>query len=214
MGVNCLPNGPDGAVGSAPLAGRAVDFVTSDLVAGPVAWDQAQVSVCYAGYPKPWHGENESAFNYRRNRDAAHVDGLHGEGQPRRRFLREFHQFILGIPLNDAPAQAAPFVIWEGSHRIMQAALARALAPHPPESWSEVDLTEPYQAARRQVFDSCPRVEVHAKPGEAYVAHRHALHGVAGWEDDLDGPEDGRMIAYFRPESGATAQDWARAGVA
>jgi len=37
-------------------------------------------------------------------------------------------------------------------------------------------------------------------PGEAYLVHRFALHGVAPWDEDAKAGPDGRMIAYFRPE--------------
>jgi hypothetical protein len=61
-----------------------------------ITWDRAQVSVCYPGYPKPMDGETDGQHRFRRDRDAAHVDGLLGLGQPKRRFLKEPHQFILG----------------------------------------------------------------------------------------------------------------------
>ena len=51
-------------------------------------------------------------------------------------------------------------------------------------------------------FESCERVVVHAEPGEAYIVHRLALHGVAPWVDGAEAGPDGRMIVYFRPEIG------------
>ena len=54
--------------------------------------------------------------------------------------------------MTEADPGAAPLVVWEGSAEVLRAALARALAPHPPETWGEVDLTEAYAAARREVF--------------------------------------------------------------
>jgi hypothetical protein len=208
VGVNALGNAADGSVDGVPLAGKAVEFIHETIEPAPITWDRAQVSVCYAGYPQPWDGESEAALRFRRNRDAAHVDGLHGEGQPRRRFLREFHQFLLGIALTDSPAQAAPFVIWEGSHKIIQRAFAKALEGHPVEAWSDVDLTEVNMVTRREIFETCPRVELPLKQGEAYVIHRHALHGVAPWDAGLKGPDEGRMIAYFRPADEAQMQRW------
>ena len=60
------------------------------------------------------------------------------------------------------------------------------------------DLTEAYVAARREALRICPRVTVHGRPGQAYLAHRLVLHGVAPWGAS---PEtDPRMIAYFRPD--------------
>ena len=71
------------------------------------------------GYPKPRKGESESAFRYRLNRDAAHVDGLLPVGAHRQRMLKEPHAYVLGLPLNESAAGASPLVVWEGSHVIM-----------------------------------------------------------------------------------------------
>ncbi len=73
-----------------------------------------------------------------------------------------------------------------------------------------MDVTEAYHAARREVFETCARVVVHARPGEAYLIHRLALHGVAPWRAGAKAPPEGRMIAYFRPEIGSPA-DWIEA---
>ena len=69
----------------------------------------------------------------------------------------------------------------------------------PPQEWGEVDVTEAYHAARRRIFAECPRVEIAAKPGEAYLVHRLALHGMARWGEGATAGADGRMIVYFRP---------------
>ena len=58
------------------------------------------------------------------------------------------------------------------------------------------------------MFETCRRVTVPAQPGEAYLVHRLALHGVAPWEDGAEAPEEGRMIVYFRPEFPAGGRDW------
>jgi len=199
-GVNILPNDEAGAVpGGQPLSGAAVDFIHSELGIGEIAWDMAQVSVCYPGYPKPMAGETEAQHRFRLNRDAAHVDGLLGLGQPKRRFLKEPHQFILGLPMVAASPGASPFVIWEGSHEIMRQAFAEAFAGHPPAAWPDIDITDIYVTARKQCFETCRRVEIHARPGEAYIAHRLSLHGVAPWADGATAGPGGRMICYFRP---------------
>ena len=118
-GVNVLPNNPAGEVGnSGPLLGSAVEFIREALGLDEFAWDNAQISVCYPGYPQPMPQEPPAAFRYRRDRDAAHVDGLLPEGPQRRRHLREHHAFILGLPLVEFDAGACPFVIWEGSQEI------------------------------------------------------------------------------------------------
>lgn len=208
VGVDALDNDAQGRIdGSGPLAGPAVEFIQTHI--GPLPpLHRAQLSVVYPGYPRPREGESAGAFRYRRTRDAAHLDGLKPVGAGRRRMLRECHAFILGLPLTDTSPDAAPMVVWEGSHEILRAALAEALAGHDPADWPDIDLTEPYQAARRRVFDSCRRVTIHARPGEAYLLHRLALHGVAPWGAAATAPPEGRMIAYFRPVLPGGARDW------
>ncbi len=200
-GVNALANDATGRVGSSPpLQGAVIDFLAEQLGLTDIAWDRAQVSICYPGYPKPMQGETIAQHDFRMNRDAAHLDGLHGTGEPKRRHLEETHAFILGIPMVPASMDASPFVIWEGSHEIMRQALAAAFEATHPERWSEIDLTDAYISARRTCFEVCKRVEIHARPGEAYLAHRLSLHGVAPWGDKATAGPDGRMICYFRPE--------------
>ncbi|MEL6643916.1 MAG: hypothetical protein AAFQ79_08280 [Pseudomonadota bacterium] len=198
-GVNVLPNAPDGSLRGIPLAGPALDFL-ADHEAMPAAWDRAQISVVYPGYPQPGPGETPANATYRRKRDAAHVDGLLPVGPDRRRVLGETHGFVLGIPLTQASAEASPMVVWEGSHQIIGAALAQVLRPHPPDTWTEIDVTDAYHAARRRCFDTCRRRIVHVPVGGAYVVHRHALHGVAPWAEGASADPEGRIIAYFRPE--------------
>ena len=95
---------------------------------------------------------------------------------------------------------ASPLVVWEGSHRLVADAFRGVLADIPPAEWSDVDLTDTYQAVRRRVFDRCRRVAVHARPGQAYLVHRHALHGISPWQPGATAPPEGRVVAYFRPE--------------
>lgn len=200
-GVHALPNDAAGAVpesGVPPLAGAPIDFIRDMLGLPGLPLDRAQVSICFPGYPQPWEGESEAAFRYRRDRDAAHVDGLIRVDPGRRRRLGERHAFILGIPLTETLADAAPFTVYEGSHEIMRRAFRARLAGIDPARWRDEDITETYHAARREVFETCPRVTVHARPGEAYLAHRLLLHGVAPWGASAETRP--RMIAYFRPE--------------
>ncbi|MGQ0610767.1 MAG: hypothetical protein ACT4N9_06655 [Paracoccaceae bacterium] len=161
------------------------------------------------GYPRPSAEETPAAHAFRRDRDAAHLDGLLPMGPQRRRMLREPHGWILGLPLTACGPGAAPLVVWEGSQDLMGAALRAALLPHPPATWAEVDLTGPYAEARRAVFATCRRVVVAAAPGEAILLHRMALHGVAPWAEGAVAPPEGRIIAYFRPLLPSVA-DWAR----
>jgi hypothetical protein len=207
VGVDTLPNDEDGAVGQAgPLTGAAMAMATE--LYGALPLHPGQVSVTYPGYPKPRQGENEAAFRYRLRRDAAHVDGLLPVGEDRRRMLRERHAYILGLPLTPTGPGASPFVIWEGSHKIMQAMFTEHLNRWPEDTWPRIDLTDAYQAARRKVFEECPRIEITAQPGEAYLVHRLALHGVAPWARGAQAPREGRMIAYFRPELPAGSRNW------
>ena len=126
--------------------------------------------------------------------------------------MEEPHAFILGLALNDASADAAPLVVWEGSPAILRAAFAEALAPYPSQDWASVDVTDAYVAARRRVFETCRRVEVPSRPGEAVLVHRLALHGVAPWADGASAGPDGRMIAYFRPLLAGGVPAWLAEG--
>jgi hypothetical protein len=205
-GVNALPNGPDGALlGGPALSGPAVDFIRSELRAEPAAWDKGQLSICYPGYPRRTPDEPESAFEYRVKRSSAHVDGLLAVGAEKRRFPREHHAFILGIPLDTVDEGSSPLVVWEGSHMIVKRVLATLLGPFPPERWQEIEVTEAYHAARREAFESCSRAAVVAGTGETYIVHRLALHGVAPWA--ASSPMKQRAIAYFRPTL-ADPRDW------
>ena len=207
IGVDALDNDPEGRVGrSGALSGQAMAFIAEQYGALPL--HKGQVSVVYPGYPRPRKGEGESAARYRRNRDAAHVDGLRPMGPDRRRRVDEPHAWILGIPLTEASPDAAPMVLWEGSHKILRSAFERALKGQPRDRLHEVDITDIYQSARREVFETCPRIELPANPGEAYLLHRHCLHGVAPWGAGASAGPDGRMIAYFRPESAGGVAEW------
>ena len=198
VGVSALPNREDGSVGtSGPMSCGATDFVSG--IHGDHVWDRAQVSVCFQGYPRRDPHESISAHKYRKERDAAHVDGLHPVGNRRRRHLGELHRFILGIPVNESPAKAAPFVVWEGSHEIMRNVFSEELGSLEPAQWSGVDITDAYHDARRSIWRDCARRELSALPGEAFLVHRFALHGMAPWPDTVPGPPDGRMNLYFRP---------------
>ncbi|TMV06339.1 hypothetical protein FGK63_14375 [Ruegeria sediminis] len=207
IGVDALPNDAQGRVGnSGPLDGQAVEFIRRHLGLHPL--HKGQVSVIYPGYPRPRRGEGEAATRYRARRDAAHVDGLKPTGPDRRRRVDEPHAWILGLPLTEAGADAAPMVVWDESHRVLGAAFARAFEGLPRDRLHEVDITDAYQAARREVFDTCARIELPARPGEAYLLHRHCLHGVAPWGESAASGPDGRMIAYFRPELPGGVAEW------
>lgn len=191
-GVDALPNASDGAAGGVAFPWAAIGLAPVPLHAG-------QVSVIRPGYPQPWAGETEAAFGYRLRRDAAHVDGILPIGPARQRMIREPHAWILGIPLNACSKGASPLVVWEGSHHIMRAALLAACTGVAERDWGQIDLTAPYQAARKRVFAECPRRLIPVTQGQATLIHRLCLHGMAPWDDDAMSPTEGRMIAYFRP---------------
>jgi hypothetical protein len=196
VGVDALPNDAQGRVSGVELVGAW----RADVPDMPL--HRAQVSVIFPGYPKRDKGESLPNHQFRVKRRAAHVDGLLPEGPDKRRYAREFHAYILGIPLNDVAA--SPTVVWEGSERIMQAALRAAVGGR---NISDVDLTDAYQAARREVFETCKMVPLHAEVGESFLIHRFALHGTDVWNADLAGPTgEGRMIAFFRPDFGDSAR--------
>lgn len=201
VGLDALPNAETGEVAGTP-------FPWAALPLDPVPLHPAQLSTIRAGYPARERGESDAAFRFRRERDAAHLDGLLAVGPARRRMLREPHIWILGLPLTDCGAGASPLVVWDGSAPIIHRALTRAYAGHPPENWGDVDVTEAYQAARRQVFEHCRRIEVHVQPGEATLLHPMTIHGVAPWATASPVEVlDNRIIAYFRPFSASVA-DW------
>ena len=207
-GVNVLANDAEGRLGAAPpLAGAAMTFL-AEVLGPPLPLDAGQLSVTRPGYPRPGAEETAAAARFRRDRDAAHVDGILPVGPDRRRMLRAPHAWILGVPLTDCDPGAAPLVVWEGSHHLMRRALAAALAGHPPADWAHIDLTEAYAAARREVFATCPRIPLPARPGEAQVLHRLSLHGVAPWAPGATAAPEGRAVAYFRPELPGGPADW------
>jgi hypothetical protein len=198
VGLDVLPNDAEGRVGG-------VDLPWGDLGLAPQPLHKAQLSTIFAGYPQPSPEETATAYAFRLNRDAAHLDGLLPIGPDRQRMVKEPHAWILGLPLN--VSDDSPLVVWQGSHLILQAALREALAPHPPETWGDVDVTQAYTAARRRIFDTCPRIELPTRPGSATLLHRLTLHGVAPWAAGVPAPPEGRIIAYFRPLM-ASVQDW------
>ncbi len=198
VGLDLLPNDANGRIGG-------VDLPWADLGLTPQPLHRAQLSAIYPGYPQPSPDETAAAFTFRRTRDAAHLDGLLPIGPNRQRMVKEPHAWIVGMTLT--PGTAAPLVVWEGSHDILRAALTQALAPHPPETWGQIDVTEPYAEARRQIFDTCRRIELPSHPGEAILLHRLTLHGVAPWAKDAKASPEGRIIAYFRPLL-PSVQDW------
>lgn len=207
VGVNAIANDGQGRVGVGPaLTGQLRDFIEARF--GWHELDRAQVSITYPGYPQPDPHETDAGFRYRRDRDAAHLDGLKPELPGGGRCVDEAHAYVIGIPLNRTDDLASPLVLWEGSHLIMRKAMHKVFTDVPAEKMRRHDVTKAYQAARREVFVTCPRITVHALPGEAYLLDRFTLHGVAPWQDGAEAPPEGRMIAYFRPDLPGGVSDW------
>lgn len=194
VGVDTLDNDTKGTVSGVPLQGPW------DVPKLPL--HAAQVSIVYAGYPKKDADESTANHLYRINRRAAHVDGLLPVGPDRRRFAHEPHAYILGLPLNDVVA--APTVVWQGSHHIMKRALVAAIGDQTP---ADVDITDVYQTARREVFDTCEMVAINCAVGEAFLLDRFALHGTESWDVAHPPVKEGRMIAFLRPEF-PNPRDW------
>ena len=107
MGLDALPNGTDGSI-------EGLELPWDDIGLPPVPLHPAQVSVTRVGYPRRDEGESEKAFEFRKLRDAAHLDGLLPVGPQKRRMVQEPHGWILGLPLNRADAGAAPLRWWCG----------------------------------------------------------------------------------------------------
>lgn len=198
VGVDALPNAQDGRLNDVPLDGPWRSHVPN------LPLHPAQLSIIYAGYPKQDVSEPDANHRYRLRRGAAHVDGLLPVGPHRRRFAREYHAYILGIPLNACPA--SPTLVWPRSHLTMASTLRTVIGDNPIQ---HEDLTEPYQKARRTILNTVEPIPLHAAPGESFLIHRHALHGTAPW-NNAPHYAQGRMIAFFRP-SFADAHHWLHA---
>ena len=127
IGVDALDNGPGGEIGGVPFAGPAVDA----LGALPPL-HRAQLSVVFPGYPRPRAGESAAGFAYRRDRAAAHVDGITLEGPEKRRMVTEPHGFILGIGLTVGSGVAVAGII--GFVGLIVPHLVRPLTDRKPSS--------------------------------------------------------------------------------
>ena len=97
VGVNAIANDGQGRVGDGPaLTGQLRDFIEARF--GWHELDRAQVSITYPGYPQPDPHETDAGFRYRRDRDAAHLDGLKPELPGGGRCADEAHAYVIGIP--------------------------------------------------------------------------------------------------------------------
>ena len=200
VGTNFLNNDKFGGLGKVTFKGQSVQAITQRYGSMFQTWDQAQISICFKGYPQPMAGESHTSFKYRKNRFNAHVDGILPVGLIKRRYAREYHAFILGIPLVNYNKFAAPVVVWEGSHKIMHDCLSKQLIELDTGLWKSEDITGIYNEARREIFLKCKPQIVTVPVGGSYLIHRLALHGVMPWAENGKSGDGGRMIAYFRPQ--------------
>ncbi|MEO0342226.1 MAG: hypothetical protein AAF198_02195 [Pseudomonadota bacterium] len=207
-GVNIFPNDENGTWPAGPALDGDVIEAARALCPFDIRWDTAQISIPYQGYPKQDPTETNTNHRFRKDRDAAHLDGLLPIGPKRRRHMEEYHAFVLGLPLNDAPRNAAPLVVWKGSHKIIHKWLMGKFASTPPDAWRDLDLTDSYADIRRHIFESCDRITIGADLGGSYLVDRFTLHGVAPWPETFPGPEEGRIVAYFRPHWRGDLQAW------
>ena len=209
-GVNVLNNDHTGKVPNGiNLQGNAATFIQETIIKAPLNLDRGQLSICYPGYPKQSRHESDAAHGYRLRRDAAHVDGLLKEADGER-YCREYHDYILAIPMVDFSSDAAPFVVWNGSHKLVQSAFQEHLNKLPPDQWANTAITQCYKNSRNKIFTECERVEIALKPGEALVGHRLLLHGTAPWQESANAGKDGRLICFFRPAS-LSIEQWLNA---
>lgn len=88
VGVDALPNQPDGSIAGVPLTGPWLGYVPQ------LPLHRAQLSIIYEGYPRQDPNESDANHRFRRDRAAAHVDGVLPIGPQRRRFAREYHAYI------------------------------------------------------------------------------------------------------------------------
>jgi len=193
VGVDALPNDADGSIGGVPLRGPWAPHVPD------LPLHRGQLSVIYPGYPQPDPDQSEANHRYRVDRYAAHMDGLLPEGPDRRRYAREFHAYILGIALNTS--SASPTVYWRGSHHVLRATFRAALKG---QDVAATDVTDVYQAARREIFETCDRVSLQIPRGGAFLLDPFVLHGTAPWT--YTGLDHIRVTAFFRPQYDTVAE--------
>ena len=220
IGTNFLDNGSDGNINGVSMSSGLWSQISGKFGQGVEYWDPGQVSIFWQGYPKNDSRETEKAFKYRLNKYASHVDGLLPIGPKKRRFAKEYHAFILGLPVINSMAGSAPLVVWEGSHIIFRDLFRRLYNRVSETELRNLDITEMYQKCRTKVFSTCPIRKIFSDHNQPYVLDRHLLHGVVQWKTNKmhsskkcpnDGiqfdPLSGRIVIYFRP-SYKSPMDW------
>ena len=113
VGTNFLDNNSQGKIGSRQLSKKIINNISSYFGTKIQYWDKGQVSICWPGYPKKDTLESEKSFNFRIKRFASHIDGIIPLGSKKRRFAKEYHAFILGLPIMNNFKNNASLVVWE-----------------------------------------------------------------------------------------------------
>ncbi|MDG2474003.1 MAG: hypothetical protein P8M50_01840 [Paracoccaceae bacterium] len=111
VGQNFLKNNLSGKLNNIAFDGLAVNSILERYGKYYKGWDEAQLSICFEGYPRLSDSETSKSFAYRKNNFGAHVDGILPIGESKRRYAQEWHAFIFGIPLVNFNEFAAPVVV-------------------------------------------------------------------------------------------------------
>ena len=211
VGMNFLKNTSDGSLGKISFDQVLLSQIEQKFGVSVDYWDRGQVSINWEGYPKKDIFETDLSYRYRLKYFASHVDGLIPVGVKKRRYLKEPHAFVLGLPVLNNFIHSAPLVVWEGSHLIIRSMFNSIFREVEDTELENIDVTDFYKDARRQIFSSCTPRRIFSTDFQPYILDRHLLHGVAPWISSkksqtntdwksvkLD-PLDGRIIIYFRP---------------
>ncbi len=211
VGTNFLDNNSQGKIGNRQLSKKIIDNISNYFGTKIQYWDKGQVSICWPGYPKKDTLESEKSFNFRIKRFASHIDGIIPLGLQKRRFAKEYHAFILGLPIMNNFKNNASLVVWEGSHKIFRNFFRNIYDGVSSNKISDTDITELYNECRNKVFTKCNVKKIVPNFKQPYLLDRHLLHGIDQWKDPNSGSyaiknkhlvnnlSNGRIVVYFRP---------------
>ena len=197
------------SLGVPPLGGAPLRFLAEALGFAGLAFDRAQLSVCFPGYPR--QGARGDRGRLRLSLASATPPMSTGCGARcraradggSRRPTASSSACRWWRPIRPRARSRSG----RARTRSCAAPSREAFAGAPPERWREIDVTEAYQEARQRCFETCARVPLPARRGESTIVHRLALHGVAPWTAPANAPP--RAIAYFRPDPfPGAAPDW------
>ena len=156
VGVDALDNDARGAVAGGPsLCGAPVSVISEMFGVACPRCTRHRFRWCGKGIPS-------RARARVRRRSAIACAGTRRmwmafapKGAARRRRIAEPHMFILGLPLTGCRAGGLPrWCFGKAVTRSCAPVFATALADHKAEDWGQVDITEAYVAARREVFET------------------------------------------------------------